>query len=463
MRKHIQAIIILFLTNHFCYAQSTENHDSISIIQYIQFSGNDRTREETIRRELTLCEGDTVDKSSIIIQCQLSEEALMNSTLFNFAQVTSSKNGDTIFVKVIERWYTWPIPFFTVEERNFNVWWQERNLKKATYGAYVTQENFRGRKETLKILLKTGYNDLYGISYNKPGLDRKKNWGISMVLGWQRNHELSYGTLNNQPLFIKTKDEFINNNYYVISSLSYRYGLYQTLKLTLSYDFYKFNDTIFALNPRFAPRKKYQFFSINFQYKLDHRDYKPYPLNGYYIDFELNKSGFGLLENEVIKNSFIKSTSRKYFKIKHYWYFALGATIRYRLDNQNYYVTQQGMGDFNDFIRGYELYVIKARDFYIFRSNLKRTLLNTRVVHVPLIKSTKFNTVPLAIYTNVYFDTGTTKENFFDIGNSFTNTWLYGYGLGIDFVTYYDKVFRIEYSINKLGEKGLFLHFTAPI
>ena len=29
-------------------------------------------------------------------------------------------------------------------------------------------------------------------------------------------------------------------------------------------------------------------------------------------------------------------------------------------------------------------------------------------------------------------------------------------------VTYYDKILRIEYSINHLGEKGVFLHFSNP-
>ena len=43
-----------------------------------------------------------------------------------------------------------------------------------------------------------------------------------------------------------------------------------------------------------------------------------------------------------------------------------------------------------------------------------------------------------------------------------SNEFLYGYGLGLDFVTYYDIVFRVEFSANKFGETGLFLHFNAP-
>jgi hypothetical protein len=35
---------------------------------------------------------------------------------------------------------------------------------------------------------------------------------------------------------------------------------------------------------------------------------------------------------------------------------------------------------------------------------------------------------------------------------------LYTYGAGFDVVTFYDLVLRFEYSVNQLGEKGLFFH-----
>ena len=43
------------------------------------------------------------------------------------------------------------------------------------------------------------------------------------------------------------------------------------------------------------------------------------------------------------------------------------------------------------------------------------------------------------------------------------NKFIYGTGMGLDFVTYYDKVLRLEYGINDMGETGLFIHFVAPI
>ncbi|MCL4855949.1 MAG: hypothetical protein KJZ55_01535 [Flavobacteriales bacterium] len=47
--------------------------------------------------------------------------------------------------------------------------------------------------------------------------------------------------------------------------------------------------------------------------------------------------------------------------------------------------------------------------------------------------------------------------------NFLNEQWMTGTGFSIDLATYYDVVFRFEYSINNLNEKGLFIHFVAPL
>lgn len=42
------------------------------------------------------------------------------------------------------------------------------------------------------------------------------------------------------------------------------------------------------------------------------------------------------------------------------------------------------------------------------------------------------------------------------------NRWQGGYGLGLDLVTSYDQVLRLEGTLNALGEAGFYLHFTQP-
>ena len=35
-------------------------------------------------------------------------------------------------------------------------------------------------------------------------------------------------------------------------------------------------------------------------------------------------------------------------------------------------------------------------------------------------------------------------------------------GLGVDLVTYYDQVIRVDFAINRYGEYGVFFHLETP-
>ena len=47
--------------------------------------------------------------------------------------------------------------------------------------------------------------------------------------------------------------------------------------------------------------------------------------------------------------------------------------------------------------------------------------------------------------------------------NPMANQMLWSTGMGIDVITYYDMVFRMEYAYIKQGKSGIFLRLTAPI
>ena len=63
----------------------------------------------------------------------------------------------------------------------------------------------------------------------------------------------------------------------------------------------------------------------------------------------------------------------------------------------------------------------------------------------------------------LFFDAAYTEDKKYFATNTLSNKYIWGTGMGIDFVTYYDSVFRFEIAMNDLKEKGFFLHFTAPI
>jgi len=67
--------------------------------------------------------------------------------------------------------------------------------------------------------------------------------------------------------------------------------------------------------------------------------------------------------------------------------------------------------------------------------------------------------MPVKWYLSLNNDFGFVNNPFYKENNSLGNQLLWGGGIGLDIVAYYDKVFRLEYSFNSLGESGFFLHW----
>jgi hypothetical protein len=125
----------------------------------------------------------------------------------------------------------------------------------------------------------------------------------------------------------------------------------------------------------------------------------------------------------------------------------------------------QGLGYGNDYVRTYDLYVVDALNYALFKHNLKFAILRPVTKHIPGIRNDKFGKIHLAFYANLFFDFAYTWDVMVPDGfhTRLANEWIYGTGIGIDFVTYYDKVLRLEYGVNGLGDVGFFVHLVAPI
>ena len=101
-----------------------------------------------------------------------------------------------------------------------------------------------------------------------------------------------------------------------------------------------------------------------------------------------------------------------------------------------------------------------AEKYGVFKTNLKFNILKKKEMHLNWIPLDKFNKPYFAIYLNAYFDAGYADDVIYADKNPLSNKWAYGYGIGMDVVAFYDFVGRLEYSINREDEKGLYLHFS---
>lgn len=470
------------------YGAESANPDSLSlpenvIIRKISFTGNKITKERIIRRELLIKENDTIPIQELSELLQQSRKNLVNTSLFNFVtydslEVEPGSNQLDISYKFIERWYIWPVPILELADRNFNEWLKKWDWSRLNYGMFLTWNNFRGRREKLVLYARFGYDQRYELSYQIPYINKKQTWGIGFSGGWTQNHEMTYNSFDtivsangelvpegNKEFYYKSEAGYPKREIFTFMEAYYRKGIYSTSWFKLEYKDLRVTDSVLYKNPdySFNTANRNQYLSLFYQYRMDHRDYKQYPMNGYYFDAEMKKSGLGLIPNSNVNTLYIKTNFRKYFKLKERFYYASGFTGKISpFWHQPYYYIR-GLGYERDFARGYEYYVVDGMHYALLKNNLKFILVPNRVQNFNFIPWEKFSKLYWALYLNVFADVAYVSDTRKNIYNPLANDLILGYGIGLDLVTYYDFVIRFEYSFNKMGESGFFIHFMPSI
>jgi len=457
----LQLALAQNLTN--TQSHTAPENDSIVTVGDIILKGNKITKNRIVLREIEFKPGDRftmADLDSLIIK---SRENLMNRSLFNFVEITKTaeRGRVSIRVNVVERWYIWPIPVLTFADRNLNVWWETKNFNRLNYGVDLRVDNFRGRMENLHFYVQGGYDKILAARWNIPYLTAKQVFGMGFYGGVQLNREVAYTTENNDLVYYKSDDGFAKITGFGSVDFTFRPKYNYLHTLTLGYDHYQFQDTLLTLNPEFADKPVNNILSVSYVYKQDFRDYLPYPLKGYYFDVGFVKYGLGLLDDDINSLEFT-FTFDQYINIYKKWYFAYNFTAKFTNNDLPYFL-RTGFGYHGLEIRGYEFNIVNGQDFGLFKSNFKFEIIPRTVKRIKWIKTEKFGKIFYALYANIFFDLGYASDPNNYKTNQLANQLLWGTGLGIDFVTYYDLVIRFEYAINKQGKHGFYINLIAPI
>lgn len=443
------------------------------IVRKVFIDGNKVTKDNIILRELTFHEGDTIFAANLQQETTRSANNLLNTSLFNFATINkmeliTNNPSDTVYadfmISVAERWYTWPVPIFELVDPNFNTWWLTRDFSRTNWGAYVYRQNFRGRNETLALIAQFGYTKQFGFSYRIPYINKAQTLGIGMSSVYQQTREITHATEDNKRLLFSLPDQNIRSEMFNKLSFTYKKGLYTNQTLEIRHNYAEIDDTITTFAPDYFTTGSTSTSHITLTYTLEHekRDVKAYPLKGYYLKALLAQNGLGLLRNNGPNYLYTILTAKKYFKLSEKFYLAGSAKAKISAKTRFPYYFQEMLG-YADYVRGYEYYIVDGQNFALLKTNFKFRLFGPKVLTLDFVPSEKFNTFHYAFYLNLFADAGYVDDAVFNQQNQLANDWLFGTGIGLDFVTYYDKVMRIEYSFNRLGESGIFLHFTKPI
>lgn len=475
MRLYYLFLLIL-LKSIALNAQETEDRDRLIVVLSIDIEGNKITKKDILLRELEFSKGDVVNKKDLFYKGQKSEENLKNLQLFNFIEINFSfvevdgykkefDRGVKIHIKIVERWYIWPYPILEVSGRNFNVWWEEfkssdySDFSRLNYGMFLNWENFRGNNELLQLKFRKGFKEHYVLRYNKPYINYKKTIGVEGLIHLFRRKKSFYKTENNTLLYIE-EDGFTTKDLEIRLKLNYKKGTRESHSLAMHYLHTKTTDEILLRNPEYLSNNCVEgdYFKVTYQYINEQRDYNEYPLHGYYLDIEANKF---IEKTSPVKHFEIISRVEKY--IEPFQNLFLGSSLKGKWATNDFqpYFSQKALG-FEDYLRGYEYYVIDGQQYWISKTILKYVLIENRKFDISFVKMKQFKKSHYSIYFSIFSDIGYVRDSQNGIENSLSNSFLWGKGVSLDYVTYYDKVLRIEYSMNHLGEKGIFLHFSNP-
>ncbi len=439
--------------------QSLAPANSLFAVGNIVITGNKKTRPDIILREIPFKTGEEYPLQVLVKKFEDARRQLMNTSLFHEVVVAlKSFQGYKvdIIVDVKERWYIFPLPFLKPVDRNINQWIveQKASLDRVNYGAKLLYNNTTGRNDKLRLYLIGGYTKQFSFSYDRPYIDKKLKWGISMGLAVGKNREVNYNTIKDKQVFLKDNDNYIRSFLNTNIQVTYRRATKTRHSFGVSYTIEEVQDTIVKLNPAYfkSGRNRINFPQVFYNMTYYDLDYIPYPTKGYAAQVSVSKSGFNNIINVwqlSAKGSGSWHTGpRTFFNVMAY------GAIKFPFEQP--YFNQRFLGYSDVFMQGYEYYVIDGVAGGYLKTTLTREMLHFNI-KVPARKNKEESHIPVRIFGKIYGNTGYVYnpqpgENFL------SNTMLYSGGVGIDILTFYDFTMKFEWTFNQLGQNGLFLH-----
>ena len=462
-RTFVAAILLLLLCSVYAQAQSFYVAD-------VQLSGNKKTKDQVILREMSLHKGDSITSERLLRILNECKENLNNLALFNYVDLTHGPDADNpddndricLHVKVEERWYTWPLLNVMLEDRNISAWLKDADLQRVTFEFGINSYNLFGLNHNLVAGLMVGYQQAINLHYKNIALGSSNKHFLNAGLSLSMSRHANIITKEDSPLPLKVKDDFLTQGLQWYVNYSYRPHVRAVHNVNFSYAHTKLADTVLALNPHYWGSNDTERLNLDLQYffRVDERDYSPFPTKGFYL-----KTGarFYFSNNWAIRYIQANANAQYYLPLHERWFAGGKITAGTSAKNARAYTLDRALGYGENVIRGYEYHVVDGQHFASFNGSIFYKIMPKKVIVINWLSAlSKFNKIHFTLYAHAFFDMGAAFHSYPDSFNRLSNQFLYSTGLGLDLVTYYDIILNVNYSINKQGEKGFHLSLKLP-
>ncbi|WP_237586632.1 POTRA domain-containing protein [Pontibacter russatus] len=433
------------------------------VIAGISFTGNEITKEQVMRQDFTFAVGDTVNAEELEPLLEENRSRLFNLRLFHHVTYAYTCSGGLVQVRyeVQERFYIYPVLIFDFADRNFNAWLEKRDWSRIDYGLSLVRRNFRGRNEEVRVRVQQGFNKRLEFSYRIPYISRAQNLGAEIGIADYRSRTVNYTNLDNRQYFHEQEEGRIIRRTAFSAGLIHRQSVQRQEGFRLSYHHERVSDTVTILNSAYYNTALHErrFVRTEVHKAINLRDYFAYPLSGSY--FEIGAAHTFFLQQTGTGFTTLRAKYVNYQRLSEKYSYMIGGEAQLRLAREHAFADNLALG-FRSLVRGYELYVVGGQHYGLFKQGLTRRVLDIEGIKLKFIRNPKFNSIPLSVYLNAFTDAGYVVDNEFGKNNPLTNRLLAGGGLGLHAVTFYDIVLRLEYTLNKEGDRGFYFSSSFP-
>lgn len=468
------------------------DYDYIFIVDS-EITGNDKTKEKIILRELDFAIGDSLatfdlslkentivqkrvsrkDSSEVSRRIKYSRENIINTSLFLEVNIELKQIVDdqySLHISIKERWYFWVFPVVTIDAPNFNEWASDPDIGQLNQGLFLSHNNIMGLSHQASIIAYGGSSQRVAFGYYVPWIGNGQKIGLKMGLSFTSDAVVEANSIGNERQMIFDKKTV--NKIDFGASMNIRPGLYNYSTIKLGINSMEVSDSLYEVNPGYLPdsAKSVLGVSLYIDYAYDSRNSKSYPLKGNYLKGFVDKKGLGILGHDL-DYFFYGIDFHFYQKLSDRFY--VGETVKIVTSSSKgvAYAYKQNLTSGDNFLRGYDYNALRGDNLLTFRGNIKYEVIKPNIYVSKKKPESKFRNVQYAFYINAFSDAGWVSDRYStdDLNdptktyNPLNNKMLYSWGLGIDFVSYYNMVMRFEYAFTSELTHGFFFGFGMPI